>query len=164
MTAFRTVKRGNLRLTGMDWLLAAVATWLVPGALGGLLVLPLFALDALGWVDGGGVGAGTPLGLVTTFGVLLFMAPLVTIFIVPLALLLGNLALRIGYGGWGTALCVAALAPAPFIASYAVAEPDPLLTLLVYWGIYAAPALVHAAVLWFTIRLRRPEAIAPRAA
>lgn len=156
MNAFRTLKGADQLLRFSDFAFVGLMTWLVPAVFGALIALgaTLWQSTSQNYSDGAAV-----IGMI---GGLLLMAPLVTIFIVPVSLLVGAWARRLGWAGWGMAALIAAFGPIPIVALYASAEPDPLRTLAVYSGAIAVPALLHAAVMWSALRWKRPDVLAPR--
>ena len=156
MSPLRTVKRGDAHVTWTDYLVVGVLTILTPAVIGGLI-----ALSLNGFMNS--TGSAGSLGKIVAFLAGQSMAPVFTLFIVPIALLVGRLALRLGWAGWGMAIAVPVTLIALFMYLYAQTD-----TGYAPW-VYVEPAQLfmlsgglHGLVMWLALRWRRPAALGPR--
>lgn len=149
---FRTIKHGDRLLSWRDWGVAYVGT--VISVLAPALVIWLFAILP-------GMPQSVRDGALAIAGVLLF-APFLTLWLAPIGLLIGAVALRLGLAGWGTAI-LASFLPAALMFAPVIATSDFEPVLL--YGIIGAPLFAwHALAMWWITRWRKPAAFAPRGA
>lgn len=151
MTAFRTVRNGHRRTRWSDWVWTALATWLLPTVVGRLLL-----------VSGGVDQPGVLLLRVQVIGIALVVAPLVTWFLVPIGLAIAALALRLGWAGWASTLLLALLFATVLMLAISLDDPRDLVSRLMPLSFAIDVTLLHAGLMWGSLRWLRPEALAAR--
>ena len=157
--ALRTVRDGDRRVSGWDWLAVLLGTWLGPPALGLGVAALLDAWSGAGEAPAALAWAAVPL----TFVAMQALAPYVTWALVPVGMLAGAGALRRGWAGWAVAAGLPAVLAVAVVAAYAPTSGYPPRTHLGPAAIFAASAALHGGLAWLLLRWRRPEAVAPRA-
>lgn len=155
MTLLRTTLGGDVHLQGWDSLRVGLATIIIPPLLG------LLAAGALGLADPDAMPRWLQWPLAVLVGQT--VAPIVTVFITPVALLLGRAMMRRGWAGWGVATLLPAAICVVFMALYARTDtgyvPGAYTDVT---AIFTASCVLHGAVMWLSLRLLRPAAVAPR--
>jgi hypothetical protein len=157
MTVFAPTLRsrpfGHRHLRAGQIVLIGLATWLLPALLGGVLVVA-------GTLLPGSEGPGDSVGeIIMGLGGLLLFAPLYGIMAVPAALIVGTIALRVGYAGWSIALGLPLLVAA-LLCVLILASGSPASELIVVW-VLGGIVLIHALTLWVSTRLIAPDALLP---
>ena len=156
MPAIRTIRHGHRLLRASDWAASGLAVVLLP---------PLIGAVAAKLLDQGPPADGPPglIDLVVGVLALQVFAPLVTIVVTVPAVLLGMGLLRIGYGGWLVAAALPAALAAVLILIFAVCGSGYTVdSYLPQMAFFSSSAAFHGAILWGTLRLRRPEALRAR--
>ena len=119
--------------------MVAIVTWLVPAVLGGAVILVFAVLATLS------ASAETALQSVVTIGFVLILSPLVSIFILPFALLAAATELWLGWGGSGVAVLGGALLAGVCSGLYNIFDPS---SVALGMRLFLTPAiLIHALVL-----------------
>ena len=104
-----------------------------------------------------GLGESSFLEVISVAAGMLALAPLVAIYTLPLAVLVGAWAPRLGYAGWGVALSAGLCAPTLLGGLFQVLEPT---TGSIGVGLLLTPfVLVHALVMWVATRWLCPETL-----
>lgn len=138
-----------MAVTNTDYWIIGLITWLAP---------VFFALPAILVLGDSANGTGVAaLDMVLVYSGMMVLAPFVGIITVPLALIVGMQALRLGWAGWAMALGVSVLGPIAIGALYQVFDPT---AAAVGAMLALSPVfVVHGLVLWVATRLIRPEAL-----
>lgn len=147
--AFRSRRFGHRYLSASGIVWVGLSTIIVPPILLIALGLPFYF-----------VGTAFENETVQAFSAFMglgFVAPFVSIFATPFALLLGAWAMRFGYAGWAVALLAGFLLPIMIGALSQALDPS---TQAIGAMVLLSPiVLLHAAVLWVATRLFCPSAL-----
>ena len=156
MSAFRTVKGGDAALRDWDWFFVGAATIVIPpfiGAIAAFILAPLMK----------GAEPSGIMTLLAAFFIAQTVAPIVTIFAVPLAILVGIWALRLGWAGWAMSLLVPVVLIGLFMLVYAHMDTGYMPSEYVEPGlVFSFSGALHGLVMWLCLRWRRPDTLAPR--
>ncbi len=146
---FRSRRFGHRHLTAGAIVKIGLATLLGPAAIMLAIGLPFLLLGAQLEIPA--------FQAVGSFAGLAFMALFAGIYAVPLALLLGAWAMRLGVAGWGAALLAAFFLPLGIGLIYQLLDPTAAAigAMLILSPIVA----LHAIVLWCATRWIAPDAL-----
>lgn len=152
---FRSRRFGHRRLRGNNVIAIGFLTVLMPPIFAAAILLPIaLILDWGRWTFE--ISNASFLG---EFAILVAYSPFVSFIAVPIALLLGAFALRIGFAGWGVALCTALMRSAllGFGAMRGVWSSDSVTAT----SMLAMISNFHAAAMWIATRRICPDALLP---
>lgn len=147
--AFRSRRFGHRYLTAGAIVKIGIVTWLAPAMIGLVLLLPfLLTFDT---PENGIAQAALSLAG------LLAISPMVGLFAVPIALLLGAWFMRFGLAGWTVPLLVTMFGPVLLGLLYQALDPT---AAAVGAMLLLSPIIIlHAVALWIATRLFCPAAL-----
>lgn len=147
---FRSRRYGDRFLKARDVFLVGLVTWLTPALVGVLFLGVTVLLPPTADFD-------SPWAIVGIAAGFLLFSPIYGVVLVPLGLLLGAWAMRLGYAGWTSAVGSAILIPVGGGALFYLINPQ---TEGIGIGLIIAPVvLVHALAMWSATRYFCPKSL-----